>query len=370
MPSSVTSCRFLARLVLLVSTIAPPVSAAEPRRETSPAPKGYLCPHAPAGVTVDGRLDDPAWADAPWTDDFVDIEGDHRPRPQFRTRAKLLWDEDYFYVAAELEEPHVWANLTAHDSVIFQDNDFEIFIDPDGDNHAYFEVEINARNTEWDLFLPIPYRDGGRAVDSWEIPGLKSATHVTGTLNDPSDRDRSWTVELAIPWRALAGHANRPTPPHPGDRWRVNFSRVEWDVTTEGGTYKKVPGKREDNWVWSPQGAVDMHRPERWGYVEFRDRVVRSTPFRPDPTGPARDAAMEVYHAQKAYRATHKAWAGSLAALGLAGASRFAGVGRPVLRLVGDGFEASVVLDARNGEPRRTVTVRQDSRLTVEPSVP
>ena len=50
----------------------------------------------------------------------------------------------YFYVAAEMEEPHVWGTLTQHDAVIFQDNDFEVFIDPDGDNHEYYEFEINA----------------------------------------------------------------------------------------------------------------------------------------------------------------------------------------------------------------------------------
>ena len=66
----------------------------------------------------------------PWTTDFVDIQGGAKPTPRFRTRAKLLWDDDYLYIAAELEEPHVWATLTQHDSVIFQDPDFEVFIDP------------------------------------------------------------------------------------------------------------------------------------------------------------------------------------------------------------------------------------------------
>ena len=47
---------------------------------------------------------------------------------------------------ALLEEPKPWASLTLHDSVIFKDNDFEIFIDPDGDNHNYYEVSA----------LPIP----------------------------------------------------------------------------------------------------------------------------------------------------------------------------------------------------------------------
>src|SRR6266850_4554702 len=90
----------------------------------------------------------------------------------------------YFYISIEMEEPHVWGTLTKHDSVIFHDNDFEVFIDPNGDNHEYYEFEINALNTGWDLFLTKPYRDGGKAIDSWEIPGLKTAVYVNGTVND------------------------------------------------------------------------------------------------------------------------------------------------------------------------------------------
>ena len=106
----------------------------------------------------------------------------------------MLWDDQYLYVAAELEEPHVWATLTEHDSVIFHDNDFEVFLNPSGDGLNYFEFEINALNTSWDLFLPKPYREGGKADNSWDIPGLRTAVHVNGTLNDPRDTDRGWTV--------------------------------------------------------------------------------------------------------------------------------------------------------------------------------
>ena len=177
-----------------------------------PAPKGYLCYRASAPIQIDGRLDEAAWQSAPWTDVFVDIEGDVKPKPRFQTRAKMLWDDHYFYVGAQLEEPHVWATLTKHDSVIFHDNDFEIFIDPDGDNHEYYEIEINALNTEWDLFLRKPYRDGGPAINEWEIPGLKTAVHVTGTLNNASDKDTSWSVEFAFPWKVLSEFAHRPAP--------------------------------------------------------------------------------------------------------------------------------------------------------------
>jgi len=44
---------------------------------------------------------------------------------------QMLWDDECLYIAAEMEEPHLWATLTEHDSIIFHDNDFEVFLDPD-----------------------------------------------------------------------------------------------------------------------------------------------------------------------------------------------------------------------------------------------
>jgi hypothetical protein len=237
------------------------------------SPGGYVCRHTTAPIKVDGLLDEIAWANTPWTDDFVDILGDARPKPRFRTRARLLWDEDYLYVAAELEEPHVWATLTNHDAVIFNDPDFEMFIDPRGETQPYYEFEMNALITTWDLRLNKPYLDGGKPDDAWEIPGAKSAAHVNGTLNNPADTDQGWTVEIAFPWKALTGEARHAGPPAEGEQWRISFSRVEWQIATTNGAYVKVPKTPEDNWVWSPQGVVDMHRPEMWGIVQFTSNL-------------------------------------------------------------------------------------------------
>ena len=207
--------------------------------------QGYVCYRASGTVNIDGRLDEPAWQTVGWSKDFVDIEGNVKPRPRLRTRIKMLWDDDYFYVGAELAEPHVWATLTQHDAVIFQDNDFEVFIDPDGDSHDYYEFEINALNTGWDLLLKKPYKDGGPAQNEWEIPGLKTAIHVNGTLNNPNDKDTGWTVEIAFPWNALSKFAHQKTPPVEGEQWRVNFSRVEWLTDIVEGKYRKLPGKKK-----------------------------------------------------------------------------------------------------------------------------
>ena len=102
------------RLFLLVAIIA--LSGIDVHAEQ--LPKSYDCHRVKKPLTIDGKLDDPAWKKAPWTDDFVDIEGDAKPKPRFRTRMKMLWDATYLYVGAELEEPDIKANLTQHDSVI------------------------------------------------------------------------------------------------------------------------------------------------------------------------------------------------------------------------------------------------------------
>jgi hypothetical protein len=271
----------------------------------------------------------------------------------------MLWDDDYFYVGAEVEEPHLWATLTDHDAVIFHDHDFEVFIDPNGDSHEYYEFEINALGTGWDLLLPRPYKDGGGAVNGWEIAGLKSAVHLDGTLNTPGDTDHGWSVELAFPWRALGELARRPTPPADGDQWRVDFSRVEWSLEVVEGRYRKVPDRREDNWVWSPQGVIDMHRPETWGYVQFSTARPGAATFHPDATLPARRWLHQVYYAQREYRRAHRRWARSLQELGVA-APNDAILDGAALEVTADLFQASVELRPPGGKTQRW-NIRQDA---------
>ena len=325
-------------------------------------PRGYVCRHTPTPVTIDGRLEDSAWKSASWTDYFVDIEGAARPRPRFRTRAKMLWDDRYFYVAAEMVEPHVWGTLTNHDAVIFHDPDFEVFIDPDGDGHDYYEFEMNALNTGWDLLLKKPYKNGGPALNEWEIPGLKTAVSIKGTLNDPADRDRGWSIEIAFPWKVLREFANRPAPPNEGDQWRVNFSRVEWLVDIVDGKYRKVPGKKEDNWVWSPQGIVDMHRPEKWGYVQFTRRASSRVKLLPDEAAAARTLLQEICYAQQDFLKKNKRWAATFEELGWRSSSRLGKLAPPRLQLTADGFEIMVSANS-DGHETKVWHIRHDAKF-------
>ena len=332
-------------------------------------PQGYVCRRAATPISIDGLLGDAAWADAPWTADFVDIQGSAKPAPRFRTRAKLLWDDDYLYIAAELQEPHVWATLTQHDSVIFQDPDFEVFIDPDGDTHAYYEFEMNALNTSWDLFLDKPYMDQGKPDNAWDIPGLKTAVHVNGTLNNPADTDQGWTVEIAFPWKVLAEHARHLGPPTEGEQWRIDFSRVEWQITTSSGAYKKVPATPEDNWVWSPTGVVDMHRPEMWGLLQFTRRPAgENVPIAPIPGKRARDLALEIYYAQRDFWKAHQRWATNLVELAWNTPQFPPGLEPPALEATSDGYACSVSF--QDGGHRHVWRIRQDRLLKLDEAVP
>jgi len=255
-------------------------------------PRGYDALRVPEPITIDGQLDDPGWAVAAWTEDFVNIQGVAAPAPPLRTRVKVLWDDEHLYIGAEMEEPHLWATLQDRDAIIYRDDDFEVFLDPDGDGLAYFEIEINALGTVFDLFLDKPYNEGGRARTGWDAPGLRAEVALLGTLNDPSDEDRGWSVEMAIPWgdlvppgRGVVDVSAEPSgttsiwapghPPKPGDRWRINFSRVDWPLEVVEGSYRKTLSPTnenrhpEDNWAWTPQGAINMHIPDRWGVVRF-----------------------------------------------------------------------------------------------------
>ena len=244
--------------------------------------KEYNCYRAFGFVNIDGDVYDSVWKTVPWSDFFNDIEHPLKPEPYLQTRMKMLWDDNYLYIAAELEEDNIWASLYKHDQIIYYDNDFEVFIDPGGEGKNYFEIEVNAFETILDLFLEKPYHMGGKADLDWDAEGLKKAVKHYGVVNDTAIDDIKWTVELAIPWTCYHSRDTSVKIPENDEVWRINFSRVHWETEFRDGKYQKikdsVTGRTlpEYNWTWSSQGVINMHVPEMWGKVVFKN----SFPFR------------------------------------------------------------------------------------------
>lgn len=266
-----------AALCLSAATASAQQSISERFARFLTEPYGYVAYRAAGEIKIDGIMDEPSWKKAPETELFMDISGEGFPKPCYSTRAKMLWDDDYLYVSATLEEPNVWANLTQRDTVIYYDPDFEIFIDPTGDAHNYYELEFNAANVIFDLCLEMPYRAPRRnfVQFQWDCPGLQSAVRVNGTLNNNRDTDKGWDIEVAIPRKAIAQEFDNVL--QAGSYLRVGFSRVQWqtELAKSGRTFRKKgdDGKYlpEDNWTWPSTGMIAMHMPERWGYVLLSD---------------------------------------------------------------------------------------------------
>jgi hypothetical protein len=268
-------------------------------------PERTAVAYTPAPPVLDGRLDDPAWQTAVWSHDFRDIEGpDIQPDPPLRTRMAMRWDSTYLYVAADMEEPHLWASITDSLRPMWHDNDFEVFVDPDGDNHHYFELEINAFNKTNEVHFPRPYGDEFEPEDrlAW-MDGLVSRNRFIGTLNDRRDVDERWTMEIALPWRGFERYGTDGRPPAHGTTWRLNFSRVNWNLVPDssGIGYIRNGPPMGHNWTWSPQGMVMMHLPEMWGYVQFR--TDNDPPSLPDPFHVrARSCLMDAYYRNQVFR--------------------------------------------------------------------
>lgn len=255
----------------------------------------YNCRYTKTKPGMNGRVDAGPWAEAEWSPRFVDMVTG--APGWWDTRAAALWDEEALYVGFRVEEPFVRAELTERDSLIFQENDIELFIDG-GD--WYYELEVNARNTLYEVLfvwkdsplLARPEFDprgrealtfGGDydrkpgsfwrgthprgprwAFLDWDYPGLRSAVWVDGTLNDDTDIDRGWSVTLALPWAGLRDlSGGRVLPPAEGEEWRMFFGRFQ---KLEAGGREIEP---HPAWCWTPHGVYDTHLPERFTRVRF-----------------------------------------------------------------------------------------------------
>lgn len=218
----------------------------------------YACAFTSMRPDLSGAIENVPWSSAPWSDPFMHVSGDGRSSDT-RTWVKLMWDERFLYVGALVETPDVQASRTAHDSALDQEDNLMLLLDPAGDGRELFVIITNAHGTIRDVRLAKPPSQGGVEELAWNCPGLDGGVRVQGTLNDASDKDRSWTVEMAIPWECLGTSV-----PTPGEVWRANFLRN--DLPEGNGSEASRVG---DARAWTPSWNSHFMEPQHWGRLQF-----------------------------------------------------------------------------------------------------
>ncbi len=241
-------------------------------------------------IKIDGKLDEEVWkmAEPKLLVDIVTGEN-----PKYPVYGRLLWDNKYLYVGFEIEDPNVWAMCNIRDAVMYGGKPFnesfvKVFIDPDGDGRNYVEIHVNPLNNVYDVYilntwarktqekLCIPRWLPCISPDwiDWDCKGLKSATKIEGTINDFSDKDKGWSVEIAIPFSSLKKVTKyKFYPPHVGDIWKIHLAR------------RYVSKVRDDPknafyWTWPPSGEVQCHRVDTWGNLIFWEKKLKIDPYK------------------------------------------------------------------------------------------
>jgi len=218
--------------------------AADPITQDHPL---WAIPHGTA--EIDGLLGDPAWSDA-----FVV----HRAlpfRPAAAVTVRFMYDETGFYASAEVRDQFLWADGNGGGAgnrwELENDDSFLLYFDLDGSRDEFFRADDVAIGVSIaNLDRPV---NGSGAVARGKyvmgdgqggapgilntapdnlaasLPaGFQYATVVSGTVNDNSDLDDGWTMEMFIPWSALG-----TTAPTHARTMGINFEVIFDD---SGGT--------------------------------------------------------------------------------------------------------------------------------------
>jgi Carbohydrate-binding family 9 len=220
----------------------------------SPRLPVYEVARAATPIKVDGKLDDLAWTKTRGVGDFVN-NSDGSPS-QYKTEAKVLYDDNFLYFSFRCTDDNIWATLTRRDEHLWEEEVVEVFLQADPHQPSYIELEVNPLGTMLDIYLldvrkPLHY-------ESWNSEKLRWGVQVFGTV-DGKGGDREWTCEIALPMEDIVTAPHLP--PQPGDRWRLNLYRVE-----------RLPTPAE--LAWSPTLKNDFHVPSRFGEIVFTNRQV------------------------------------------------------------------------------------------------
>ena len=223
----------------------------------------YNCYRASGPITLDGKLDEPSWQLADDTGCFVLYSGE--ADEQKSTNARMVWDDRFLYVAFECKDTDIYATFTERDDPLYSQDVVELFVENKASTEGhYFEYEFSPTGVLFDLYLTAPFK-GDKTFSS---KNLAAGAQIVGTLNDPSDEDTGYTVEVAIPFEDIYQKAGAR--PGNGEPMRLNLYRIDYSTPKELGK----PGENARFLTWSPTTKINFHMPQRFGTVKFIEKPV------------------------------------------------------------------------------------------------
>ena len=236
------------------------------------APKPFKAPElqvrkAIGPVTIDGKLDEPAWRAALMSSVFSRPDGSPLAA-DLRTQVKLLWDDTNLYLGFTVRDNEPKSTFTQRDEEIWKGDCVEVYLDPDSDGKQYVELQVSPQNVIFDALFSERRKPDWQESRKWNLKDMKTAVWK-GDLGGRGPQP-GWTVEIAIPWTDLA--EAKGAKPAPNTKWRANFFRVE------------SPGDFAHLGSWSSvsdDNRPDFHNLDRAGSITFvetpdviRDRVL------------------------------------------------------------------------------------------------
>jgi Domain of unknown function (DUF5916) len=270
----------VAAIVSIGVTHAQEKAGRSPALEAALAHRGLAAAriHGPAPV-VDGRLDDPAWAEAEVACEFVQ----RRPEPgklaTLPTEARFLYDDEALYVGVHLLDPAPGAIVAPYPRRDDETTSDWVFVEIDSrhDHRTAFSFGLNPRGVQVDgVFL----NDADYDV-AWNA--VWSGAARIGA--------EGWTAEYRIPFSQIV-YAPEGTPSADGSVPAVFGLNI----------YRYTPSRGESS-NWSPRlpslaGIVSnfndlhLHVPARRGRLEIAPYAsARRTDQSADPLGTSTSAS-------------------------------------------------------------------------------
>jgi hypothetical protein len=229
----------------------------QPEQPKPPAAKVVECRWLMGQLHFDGVINETSWTLA----DPIEFRVPWENRAaKTATKARLLWDKNYLYFCAEMEDNDIYADNEQPNGRLWENDVFELFFKPSAKSLAYYEFQVNAANTPLQMFLPSRgaggYNRFAPLVDDFHI---ESAVKFHGTLNDWTDKDTGWNVEGRISWEAFKPTGGRPKP---GDRWQFALCRYDYSATFD----------QPERSTSAPLKVADFHRYEDYQELVFVER--------------------------------------------------------------------------------------------------